>query len=84
MLVEVWTTQGLPPTDSPTPTGFKVTPEEAYRIVAESKKLPMKHRWICFRDDSRYYIADVLGKSDTANTAANYGVKVNGSSGAIE
>jgi len=63
MLIEVWTKQGWPPTDSPTPTGFKVTPEGAYRIVAKSKKLSLKHRWmICFRDDSRYYIADVFGK----------------------
>ena len=84
MLIEVWTKKGWPPTDSPTPNGFKVTPEQAYRIVAKSKKLSLKHRWICFRDDTRYYIADVFGKSGTAKTAAKYGVKVNASSGAIE
>jgi hypothetical protein len=84
MLIEVWTKQGWPPTNAPAPAGFKVTPEEAYQIVARSKKLSLKHRWICFRDDTHYYIADAFGKSDTAKTALKYGVKVNGDSGAVE
>jgi len=54
MLIEVWTKQGWPPTNAPTPTGFKVSPQEAYRIVAKSKKLSLKHRWMCFRDDRHY------------------------------
>lgn len=83
-MIEVWTKQGWPPADAPAPNGFKVTPEEAYKIVAKSKKLSLKHRWICFRDTQHYYIADAFGKSDTAKTALKYGIKVNGNSGAIE
>jgi hypothetical protein len=84
MLTEVWTKQGWPPPETPTPNGFKVSPSEAFKVVAESKKLSLKHRWICFRDDKHYYIADVFGKSADAKTAAKYGVKVNGATGVIE
>ena len=84
MLTEMWTKPGWPPADAIAPKGFNVTPEEAYRIVAKSKKLSLKHRWFCFRDAKHYYIADAFGKSVTAKTALRYGVKVNGSTGAIE
>lgn len=84
MLTEVWTKQGWPPPETPTPNCFKLSPSEAFNAVAESKKLSLKHRWICFRDDKHYYIADVFGKSGNAKAAAKYGVKVNGTSGVIE
>jgi hypothetical protein len=84
MLIKVWTSQGWPSGEASVPAGFEVTPEEAFVIVAKSKNLSMKHRWICFRDDRYYYIADAFGRSDTARTALDYGVKVNGINGAIE
>ncbi|HHY85886.1 MAG TPA: hypothetical protein GYA07_10215 [Verrucomicrobia bacterium] len=84
MLTEVWTKQGWPPPETPTPAGFKVSPNEAFKAVAESKRLSLKHRWICFRDDKHYYIADTFGKAADAKTAAKHGVKVNGVTGAIE
>lgn len=84
MLTEVWTKQGWPPPETPTPAGFKVSPSEAFKVVAESKKLSLKHRWICFRDDKHYYIADTFGKAADAKTAAKHGIKVSGVTGAIE
>ena len=84
MLIEVWTKEGWPPANAPVPSGIKETPAEAYRIVAKSKKLSLKHKWICFRDEKQYYIADAFGKPDAAKTALKYGVKVNGSTGAID
>ena len=84
MMIEVWTKEGWTPADTPVPSGFKVPPEEAYRIVAKSKRLSLKHGWICFGDDKYYYIADAFGKANAARTALKYGVRVNGSTGAME
>ncbi len=83
-LIEVWTTEGWPPANTPIPSGFKVTPEEAYRIVAKSKRLSLKHKWICFRDDTNHYLADAFGKSKSARTALKCGVKVNGGTGTMD
>jgi len=84
MLIEVWTKSGWPPANATVPRGLKVTPEEAYRIFARRERLSLKHRWICFRDDKHYYIPDGFGKSIAARTAYKYGVKVNGSTGALD
>ena len=84
MIIEVWTKEGWPPADTPVPSGFNLTPQEAYRIVAKSKTLSLKHEWICFRDDKDYYIAEAFGKFNAARAALKFGVKVNGSTGAME
>ena len=84
MLIEVWKTAGWPPAEMAAPEGFRVTPREAYRVVAESHRLSLKHKWVCFRDRNYYYIADAFGEDGRAKTAAKQGVRVNGMSGAIE
>ncbi len=84
MLIEVWKSASWPPAQMPAPEGFKVTPREAYRAVADSQKLSVKHKWSCYRDGSHYYIADTFGELAPTRTAALHGIKVNGVSGAIE
>jgi|ERR1043166_1308041 hypothetical protein len=84
MLIQVWKTAGWPPAEMPAPEGFKLTPRDAYRVVAESRKLSLKHKWICFRDSHSYYIADTFGQSVRARTATERGIRVNGISGAIQ
>jgi len=83
-LVEVWTKEGGPPPEMQAPMGFKLSPNQAYEIVARSKKLSLKHNWICYRDQRYYYVADAFGQSSSAKTALKLGVKVNGTTGAIE
>ncbi len=83
-LIEVWTKDGWPPSEMQATEGFKISPNDAYQIIARSKKLSLKHDWICYRDQRYYYIADAFGQSSSAKTALKLGVKVNGSTGEIE
>lgn len=85
-LKEVWNnSKKWPPEEMGPPPGFNISPANAFKIVAESKKLSMKHHWICFHDTSFYYIADTFG-----TLSLNYGalkknaVKINGQTGKIE
>lgn len=83
-MVEVWTENGWPPRDMDTPNSFTVSPWEAYKIAAGSKRISLKHKWICYRDNQYYFIADSFGKKNSAETAVKYGLQINGISGRIE
>ena len=86
-LIEVWVprdpNQMFPPPDLASPTGFAVTPSEAYSIMMDSGRLSHKHFWACYRDDTHYYIYDMFLKGASAKTAKKYGFKVNGQTGEI-
>ena len=83
-LVKVWAEQGYPPVELPAPAGFQVTPRDAYIAASRSKRLSLKHRWACYRDDSSYYVFDTFCRSATAKNALQYGVKVDGVSGSLD
>ena len=83
MLTEVWTQPGWPPENLAAPAQFKLTPREAYALVAQAKRLPLKHQWFCFRDEQRYYIADAFGRSIQAKTALKHGIRVDGQTGML-
>lgn len=83
-MVEVWTEDSWPAKDINTPASFLVSPWQAYQIAAESKRISLKHKWICYRDNQYYYIADSFGKKKSAETARKYGLQINGVSGRIE
>jgi hypothetical protein len=84
MLTEVWTKDGWPPADMPPPAGFQITPRGAFEIVAKGKKLSLKHKWVCYRNETHYFIADVFAQSIDAKNALKYGARVNGVTGALE
>jgi hypothetical protein len=83
-LIEVWTGSDWPPKDMDAPESFSVSPWEAFQIAAKSKRISLKHKWICYRDDQSYYIADSYGKRVNAITAFKYGLKINGITGEVE
>lgn len=86
VLNEVWnTSKEWPPEEMEPPPGFNISPANAFKIVAESKKLSLKHHWICFHDTSFYYIADTFGKlSLNYKALKKNAVKINGQTGKIE
>ena len=81
-LVQVWGV-GESPEDAPTPPGFKVTPAGAYRAVADSHRLSLKHNWACYHDDRNYYVFDSFITKATPENALRHGVRVNGETGAM-
>lgn len=83
-LIEIWTKTEWPPEKLNAPKGFKINPYEAFLIIAENKKLSLKHRWICYRDDKYYYIADTFSHPPNADTALKYGIRVNGQTGEVQ
>lgn len=83
-MVEVWTGNGWPAKNMDTPESFTVSPWEAYQIAAKSKRISLKHKWICYRDNQYYFISDSFGKKNSAETVLKYGLKINGISGRIE
>jgi len=83
-LTEVWVKDGWPPVEMAAPSGFQITPRSAFKIVAESKKLSPKHKWICYRDEVFYYVADAFIQPSKEKTAIQYGIRINGQTGAVE
>jgi len=83
-LIEVWTKSGWPPEDMSGPNSFNITPRDAFILVAESKRLSLKHQWICYRDDTHYFVADAFAQPISGRAALKYGVRVNGSTGVVE
>jgi len=83
-IVEVWTKKGWPPEDYPTPNGFRISPFQAFRAVAQSKRLSLKHNWFCFRDSQFYYIADSFEKSISAKNAVKHGIRIDGDTGQLK
>jgi hypothetical protein len=86
VLNETWNnSKEWPPEEMEPPPGFNISPANAFKIVAESKKLSLKHQWICFNDTSFYYIVDTFGKlSLNYKTIKRNAVKINGRTGKIE
>src|SRR5688500_12078002 len=76
-LVRVWGPRESPE-DSPAPPGFKVTPSGAYRAVADSHRLSLKHHWASYRDDHHYYVFDTFITKATPKDALRHGVRING------
>lgn len=83
-ILEVWTQDDWPPEGHPTAPGFKVSPYNAFRNVAKSKRLSFKHKWGCFRDDKFYYVADTFAKTINASNVKQYAVKIDGTTGEIK
>lgn len=83
-IVQVWIKKGWPPEKHQTPQGFHVSPFQAFTAVAKSKKLSLKHHWVCYRDDKFYYIADTFGKTIDASNVVKQGIRINGQTGKIE
>lgn len=82
--MEVWVRNDWPPENHPTPPDFDISPNRAYRAVAESKRLSLKHNWVCYRDAKFYYMADRFGMSIDASNVAKRGVRVHGKTGQVD
>jgi hypothetical protein len=83
-IIQVWTKNNWPPENHQTFQEFYISPRQAYRAVAKSRRLSLKHHWVCYRDDKFYYIADTFGKNIDASNVVKYGLKINGVTGLIE
>ena len=79
----IFVSKGWPDKKEVAAKGFKISPYEAFSTVAKNKKLSLKHKWICYRDNDFYYIADSFGKKITSTNIRKYSVRVDGESGAI-
>jgi hypothetical protein len=66
------------------PASFVINPRDAYIRVASSRRLSLKHRWFCFRDEVFYYVADSFGREISARTARRHGIRVHGITGELE
>ena len=73
-----------PPTQAvATPSGFAVSPAQAYKTAATSRRLSLKHIWHIYADDRNYYIIDsFLGSS--AREALRNGVVIDGQTGKMK
>lgn len=78
----VWTQSGSPPENLPTPSGFSISPAEAFRIAQESRRLSLKHVWHLYSDSDFYYIHDTF-LGDGSRRAFTQGLRINGRSGTI-
>lgn len=79
----VWTQIGWPPSDLPAPSGFSVTPAQAFSIIARTPwTLSLKHDWDIYADSRYYYVHDTF-LSDSQRRAFKQGVRVDGRTGKI-
>jgi hypothetical protein len=78
---QIWDEYGPPPESLPAPSGFKITPSEAYRIVAGRDR--QKFGLYIYADRTHYYLAPhVPLQIPTSGYARMYGVQVDGKTGA--
>ncbi len=78
---QIWDEYGPPPATLAAPSGFKITPAEAYTIVAGGQ--PQKFGLYIYADRTHYYLAPhVPLQIPTSGYARMYGILVDGTSGA--
>jgi hypothetical protein len=78
---QIWDEYGPPPSTLAAPKGFKVTPAEAYMIVAGGER--QKFGLYIYADRTHYYLAPhVPLQIPTSGYARMYGVQVDGTTGA--
>jgi hypothetical protein len=77
---QIWGEYGPPPATLAAPKGFKVTPAEAYMIVAGKER--QKFGLYIYADRTHYYLAPhVPLQIPTSGYARMYGVQVDGTTG---
>ena len=79
----VWSRPDWPPATLPAPSGFHLTPAQAYEAAARSGRLSTKHAWVCYRDETAYYIADTFAQSVNAANVRRLGLRVDGENGEV-
>ncbi|MGH9880620.1 MAG: hypothetical protein ACRD6N_04225 [Pyrinomonadaceae bacterium] len=78
----VWTQQTSPPANLPPPSGFTVTPAQAFSLARESGALSLKHVWYIYADSGYYYVHDTF-LGDSPRRAFVQGVRIHGRTGEI-
>jgi hypothetical protein len=79
----VWAKPAPPPANMPAPTGFTVTPTEAFSIALHSGIISQMHFYHIYAGSGYYYVLDTF-YGDSARRAYTQGVCINGQTGAIE
>jgi hypothetical protein len=77
---QVWDGVGSPPATLAAPSGFRITPAEAYQIVTEGR--PQKFSLYIYADQTHYYFAPHAPLTiPTSGYARTYEVTVDGMTG---
>jgi len=77
---KIWGEWGPPPATLPVPSGFRITPAEAYQIVTKGEGL--RFALYIYADRTHYYLAPHAAlRITTSGYARWYGLRVDGTTG---
>lgn len=78
----VWTQPTIPPADLSAPSGFTVTPTQAFTVARDSDMISLKHIWHIYADSHYYYVHDTF-LGDSPRRAYAQAVRIDGQTGHI-